>query len=157
MLLLVVRLPYKKLSRILYFNIQVNVNTKFSTIIYSFFLFLKLLSLKSFPLVTSCMYSLNHSATIFKRSKAGLISIFSFSLMGWLIKTKLPRLPYYLPITGDRRERFMTFPRVLARSKMQAASCRIWTPFIDSISNENNHNVKHATLVTTCSNVADYY
>ena len=58
--------------------------------------------------------------TIFKWSKAGFHSKFSFSKTGCLTKTKEPSRPYNLPITGG----FMPFPRALMQSETQTASSR---------------------------------
>ena len=41
--------------------------------------------------------------SIFKQSKAGLNSEFSYSSNGFLIKAKEPSLPYYLLIDGEKQ------------------------------------------------------
>ena len=52
----------------------------------------------------------------FKRSLIDSKSEFSFSLIGCRTKVKLPNLPYYFPIGGDRIFRY-----IIARCEMQAA------------------------------------
>ena len=41
--------------------------------------------------------------SLFKQSKVGLNSVFSFFLIGCLIMAKEPSMPYYLPISGGRK------------------------------------------------------
>ena len=51
--------------------------------------------------------------SIFKQSKAGLNSDFSFSQTGSLTEDKEPSLSYYVPIVGEWRDGFMLFPSAL--------------------------------------------
>ena len=54
--------------------------------------------------------------SIFKRSKAGLNSEFSFSYTGCLTKTREPSLYNYLPLVGERRTGgFMPFKDISAK------------------------------------------
>ena len=52
--------------------------------------------------------------SIFKQSKVGLNSQFSFSLIGCLTKVKEPNLPYYLYIAGKEKKWIHSIPRALA-------------------------------------------
>ena len=65
--------------------------------------------------------------SIFKQSKAGLNSEFSFSYSGCLTEAKEPSMPYYLLIAGERTDGLMPFPRTLVQSEKQIASASIRT------------------------------
>ena len=65
-----------------------------------------------------------------------------FSKTNYLTKARDPSLSYYLLIAEDRKNGFMSFPRVLTKSKMPRASSRIWTQVADSISYADNHYAK---------------
>ena len=80
--------------------------------------------------------------SIFKLSKAGLNSEFSFSNSGCLTTSKEPSHPCYLPIAERRNNVFISFPRVLARRETQLASSRIWTRIADSIPNDRRRYTK---------------
>ena len=67
---------------------------------------------------------------IFKQSKAVLNSIFHSTRLIFLTKAKEISLSYYLPIAEERINRFIAFPRALARSETQIALCR--TLVVDS-------------------------
>ena len=74
----------------------------------------------SLVVVVVCMYVCMYVPTappkngcdtrsIFKRSKAGLNLVFSFSKISCLNKAKEPKLPYNSTIAGERTEEFMPF------------------------------------------------
>ena len=68
------------------------------------------------------------TSSIFKWSKAGLNSKFSFSWTVYSSKAKEYSLFYYSNRPWvQRRNGFMPFPRALAYSEMQTASSRFWT------------------------------
>ena len=82
------------------------------------------------------MYLPNLFVTIrmwLKESKTGLNSEFSFSLIGFVTKTKEHIMLDYLSIVGGIRSGFMPFSRALVLCKMHTASSRIWTWVADSI------------------------
>ena len=85
------------------------------------------------------------TGSIFKQSKAGFNSEFSFSQTGYQTKDKEPNLPNCLLIGRLGEDGFMPFPKPLVWSKTQTASSRIWTQIDDSISYNSNHYVKYAT------------
>ena len=59
----------------------------------------------------------------------------------FLTNAKIPSLPYYLPVAGERIVGFIPFTRVLALCETQTDSSRIWTRVAVSISFEVNHYV----------------
>ena len=59
---------------------------------------------------------------------------------------KIPKLPYYLLITGGETDGFILFLRVFAWWEIPPASSKIWTQVTDSVSYANNRYVKHASL-----------
>ena len=84
---------------------------------------------------------------IFKRSKAGLNSEFSFNSTGCLTKAKESNLPHNLPIAGKRTDGFMPFAKALVQSETQKASYRILTQAAYSISNDDNRYTKRYTIL----------
>ena len=66
------------------------------------------------PLQAGC-----NMRSIFKQNTTGLNSEISFSYIGCLSSTKESTLPYYLPIVGERTDKFIPFPRTLAQSETQ--------------------------------------
>ena len=59
---------------------------------------------------------------------------------------KKPSMPYYLPLaSGVGNNEYFPFPRVLVQSEMQTSLPRIWTQISDSISNDNDCYMKHAS------------
>ena len=71
---------------------------------------------------------------IFKQSLTDFNSEFSFSYTGYYIIVKELSPPNYLPMQGKRIIGFISSLRVLALCEMHAASSRIWTQIIISIS-----------------------
>ena len=67
---------------------------------------------------------------------------FSFSQTGCQTKAKESSLLYYLSLAwvcvGGGIDVFMPYKRTLAQSQTQAALFKIWTPVVDSISNDYN-------------------
>ena len=76
-------------------------------------------------------------------------SEFSKLKTGRLTKVKETSLPYYLPIPGERTNRFMAFSKELKWSKIQTILSRIWTWVDDSISYDDNHYTEHASMKYT--------
>ena len=81
--------------------------------------------------------------SIFQPSFASLNLESSFSLTGCLFKAKKPSLLYYLLITGETINGFLTFLRALVLYEIQSAS---------SISEGNNHykNMNTSSSSSSC-------
>ena len=88
--------------------------------------------------------------SVFKWSKAGLNSEFSF-LIGCVTKAKEPSLSDYLPIAGGGRiDGFMPIPRVLVWSEIQAVLSRKWIQVTSIISYDDNHYSKFSLESKVC-------
>ena len=100
------------------------------------------------------IYLINSSATSwmwlkinFNRSQEGFNSF--LLRLDWLpTKAIEPILPYNLPKTGRRIDRFMTFSDELTQSETQRDFSRIRTRVVNLISNDNKRYTESTALVT---------
>ena len=91
-----------------------------------------------------------HNVNFFRQSKAGLNSDFSFPWTGCIWGKRSYSTLLFIDSLG-RRDRFMPFPRVIVRSETQTSSSRVWTQFVDHISEADDCYIK----CIVCMRVSD--
>ena len=93
---------------------------------------------------TPPLWAWGGTRSVFKQSKAGLNSVFVL-IDGLSNQVKRTQSALFTSSWGLRRKWIHVFSRALAQSEMRIVLSRIWTWIANSISDDDNHYLKHTS------------